>query len=51
MRVLVSTVRTFLGDLREEGSTARWRERMLDLDGLNAFLGTSELLKSVGGSD
>ena len=51
VRVLVSTVRTFLGDLREEGSTARWRERMLDLDGLNAFLGTSELLKSVGGSD
>ena len=51
VRVLVPTVRDFLRNLREEGSTAGWRDRMLDLDGLNAFLGTSDLLASVGGAD
>ena len=50
VRVLVSTMGEFLRDLHREGSTARWRDRMLDLNGLNAFLGTSELLKTVGGS-
>jgi 2-methylisocitrate lyase-like PEP mutase family enzyme len=50
VRVIVSTAGEFLRDLRQEGSTARWRDRMLDLNELNAFLGTSELLKSVGES-
>jgi len=50
VRVLVPTVRDFLRNLLEEGSTAGWSGRMLELDGLNAFLGTSELLKSAGGS-
>ncbi len=49
VRVLVSTLGDFLRDLQDDGSTARWRDRMLDLDGLNRFLGTSELLKSVDG--
>ena len=51
VRVLVPTVCDFLRNLREEGSTGGWRDRMLDLDSLNAFLGTSELLASVGSSD
>ena len=51
VRVLVPIVRDFLRNLREEGSSAGWRDRMLDLDSLNAFLGTSELLASVGSSD
>lgn len=35
----------FLGQLASSGSTAGYRPRMLDLDGLNALLGTRELLE------
>ena len=34
----------FLASLREHGSTLPWRGEMLDFDGLNALLGTQELL-------
>jgi hypothetical protein len=34
----------YFASLAAHGSTAPWRERMLDFDGLNALLGTPELL-------
>jgi 2-methylisocitrate lyase-like PEP mutase family enzyme len=34
----------FYGSLRAHGTTAPWRDRMLDFDGLNAAIGTPELL-------
>jgi 2-methylisocitrate lyase-like PEP mutase family enzyme len=49
VRVLLSTARDFLQTFREEGSTASWRDRMLDFAGLNEFLGTGELLEGFGG--
>jgi 2-methylisocitrate lyase-like PEP mutase family enzyme len=49
VRVLVATAQDFLRTLHEEGSTESWHDRMLDFAGLNAFLGTDELLESAGG--
>jgi 2-methylisocitrate lyase-like PEP mutase family enzyme len=34
----------YYGSLRAHGTTAPWRDRMLDFDGLNAAIGTPELL-------
>jgi 2-methylisocitrate lyase-like PEP mutase family enzyme len=48
VRVLVATAQDFLRTLHEEGSTESWHDRMLDFAGLNAFLGTDELLESAG---
>jgi 2-methylisocitrate lyase-like PEP mutase family enzyme len=50
VRILVPTVQAFLQSLHDDGSTAAWRDHMLDLNGVNAVLGTSELLESIGGS-
>ncbi len=35
----------YYASLRQHGSTAPWRDRMLDFDGLNALIGTPELLE------
>lgn len=44
VRAIVPTMQGFLRTLRDEGSTANWRDRMLDLAGLNQVLGTKDLL-------
>ena len=38
------TLAGYYGSLRQHGTTAPWRDRMLDFDGLNAMIGTPELL-------
>ena len=38
------TLAGYYGSLRQHGSTTPWRDRMLDFDGLNAMIGTPELL-------
>jgi hypothetical protein len=38
------TLQGYYASLRTHGSTAPWRDRMLDFDGLNAAIGTPELL-------
>jgi len=45
VRAFTFMAEEFLGQLAREGSTAGYRPRMLDLDGLNALLGTRELLE------
>jgi 2-methylisocitrate lyase-like PEP mutase family enzyme len=50
-RAVAHTLGGYYASLHEHGSTARWRERMLDFDGLNAVLGTSELLERARGYD
>jgi len=44
MRAVAHMLQGYYGSLREHGTTAPWRERMLDFDGLNAVIGTPELL-------
>lgn len=43
-RVLVFALETFFADLKRDGSSDAWRDRMLDLKGLNQVLGTDALL-------
>jgi 2-methylisocitrate lyase-like PEP mutase family enzyme len=43
-RVLVFALEQFFADLKRDGSSAAWREKMLDLKGLNAVLGTDRML-------
>ena len=43
-RAVAHTLRGYYASLHQHGSTAPWRERMLDFDGLNAVIGTPELL-------
>jgi 2-methylisocitrate lyase-like PEP mutase family enzyme len=43
-RAVAHTLQAYYASLRAHGSTAPWRERMLDFDGLNALIGTPELL-------
>jgi 2-methylisocitrate lyase-like PEP mutase family enzyme len=43
-RAVAHTLQGYYGSLQASGSTAAWRERMLDFDGLNAVIGTPELL-------
>jgi hypothetical protein len=38
------TLQSYYASLLAHGSTAPMRERMLDFDGLNALIGTPELL-------
>ncbi|GIL40614.1 isocitrate lyase/PEP mutase family protein [Roseiterribacter gracilis] len=45
-RVLVFALEKFFADLKRDGSSAAWRDRMLDLKGLNAVLGTDALLEA-----
>lgn len=43
-RAVAHTLQGYYASLAAHGSTAPWRERMLDFDGLNALIGTPELL-------
>jgi 2-methylisocitrate lyase-like PEP mutase family enzyme len=43
-RVLVWTLERFLADLKTDRTSAGWSDRMLDLAGLNAVLGTEDFL-------
>ena len=43
-RAVAHTLAGYYASLVQHGSTAPWRERMLDFDGLNAIIGTDELL-------
>ena len=43
-RAVAHTLQGYYASLHAQGSTAPWRERMLDFDGLNALIGTPELL-------
>lgn len=46
VRALAHTLSAYYGSLYEHGTTAPWRDRMLDFDGLNAVIETPELLES-----
>jgi 2-methylisocitrate lyase-like PEP mutase family enzyme len=50
-RAVAHTLGGYYDSLRQHGSTAPWRERMLDFDGLNAVIGTTELLERAHGYD
>jgi len=43
-RAVAHTLAGYYGSLKAHGVTTPWRDRMLDFDGLNAVLGTPELL-------
>ncbi|HEX6723495.1 MAG TPA: isocitrate lyase/phosphoenolpyruvate mutase family protein [Burkholderiaceae bacterium] len=43
-RAVAHTLQGYYASLRAHGSSAPWRERMLDFDALNALIGTPELL-------
>lgn len=43
-RAVAHTLQGYYASLRQHGSTAPWRERMLDFDALNALIGTPDLL-------
>lgn len=43
-RAVAYTLQGYYASLHAHGTTAPWRERMLDFDGLNALIGTPELL-------
>ena len=43
-RAVAHTLQGYYASLKVHGTTAPWRERMLDFDGLNAVIGTPELL-------
>lgn len=44
VRALAHALQGYYASLHAHGSTAPWRERMLDFDGLNALIGTPEML-------
>jgi 2-methylisocitrate lyase-like PEP mutase family enzyme len=43
-RAVAHTLQGYYASLREHGSTTPWKDRMLDFDGLNAVIGTPELM-------
>jgi 2-methylisocitrate lyase-like PEP mutase family enzyme len=43
-RAVAHTLQHYYGQLRAHGTTASMKERMLDFDGLNAVIGTPELM-------
>ncbi|MBS0344234.1 MAG: isocitrate lyase/phosphoenolpyruvate mutase family protein [Proteobacteria bacterium] len=43
-RAVVHTLQGYYGSLKAHRTTQPWRERMLDFDGLNAVIGTPELM-------
>jgi 2-methylisocitrate lyase-like PEP mutase family enzyme len=43
-RAVAHTLAAYYASLLQHGSTSPWRDRMLDFDGLNAVIGTPELL-------
>jgi hypothetical protein len=44
VRALAATARDYYESLIASGSTAPFRDRMLDFDGLNGLLGTADML-------
>ena len=48
-RAVAHTLQGYYASLRAQGSTAPWRERMLDFDGLNELIGTPQLLATGRG--
>ncbi len=44
VRAVAHTLQGYFASLAAHGSTAPWRDRMLDFDGLNGAIGTPELL-------
>ncbi len=44
VRAVARTLQDYYASLQAHGSTAPWRDRMLDFDGLNVLIGTPELL-------
>ncbi|AZG06726.1 carboxyvinyl-carboxyphosphonate phosphorylmutase [Pigmentiphaga sp. H8] len=44
-RAVAHVLQGYYGSLREHGTTAPWRDRMLDFDELNALIGTPELMR------
>jgi 2-methylisocitrate lyase-like PEP mutase family enzyme len=47
VRALVHALQGYYASLRAHEGTGPWRERMLDFDGLNAVIGTPELLEQA----
>jgi len=45
VRTLVHALQAFFANLKEQGSTAAFRDRMLDFAALNAVLGTQDMLE------
>jgi 2-methylisocitrate lyase-like PEP mutase family enzyme len=43
-RAVAKTLQGYYASLADTGTTAPWRDRMLDFDGLNGLIGTPELL-------
>ena len=43
-RAVAHALQGYFASLREHGSTLPWKDRMLDFDGLNALIGTPELM-------
>ncbi|MDF1793011.1 MAG: isocitrate lyase/phosphoenolpyruvate mutase family protein [Thalassobaculaceae bacterium] len=43
-RAMVPAMQAYFASLKQHGTTAPWRDRMLDLTGLNAVLGTPDML-------
>lgn len=41
---MAHTLQGYYASLQAHGSTTPWRDRMLDFDGLNGVIGTSDLL-------
>jgi 2-methylisocitrate lyase-like PEP mutase family enzyme len=50
-RAVAHTLDGYYASLHRHGTTAPWRDRMLDFDGLNAVIGTPELLERARGYD
>ena len=46
VRALASVARAYYGSLLSTGSNSAFRDRMLDFDGLNAVIGTPEMLET-----
>lgn len=44
-RAVAHTLQGYYGSLRQHGTTAPWKDNMLDFDGLNDVIGTPELLE------
>lgn len=47
VRAVARTLQGYYASLREHQTTDPWRDRMLDFDGLNALIGTPELLENA----
>ncbi|WP_144110264.1 oxaloacetate decarboxylase [Paraburkholderia sp. BCC1886] len=46
-RAVTHTLQGYYGSLREHGTTAPWRDRMLDFDGINEVIGTPGLMEEA----